>query len=194
MGFFPAFQKAGDSFPWADELEVRISGSPEPVVSGLRQAVRSIDPNLPLHKITLLDQQIRDSLQRERTTSNLTSSFAVLALLLACVGILGLMMHGVTRRTNEIGVRIALGAQAQQVLWMILRECLLLIVAGLVLGIVAGLICARFLQHQLFGLQSADPITIGVTSALMFLSAMLASYIPARKATKVEPMTALRYE
>ncbi|HVH88018.1 MAG TPA: ABC transporter permease, partial [Terriglobales bacterium] len=194
MVFFPAFQKAGESFPWADELEVRISGSPESAAAELRQAIRSIDPNLPLQKINLLDQQITDSLQRERTTAKLANHFATLALLLACVGILGLVTHTVIHRTNEIGLRMAVGAGSQQVLWMIMRECLVMITTGLVLGIVAAIISARLLQHQLFAVQSADPMTMLFASALLFLTAMLASYIPARRATKIDPMVALRYE
>jgi len=118
----------------------------------------------------------------------------LLALLLACIGLYGVMAHGVLRRTKEIGIRMALGAERRGIVWMVMRETLVLVVAGIAVGVPVALGAARLISSQLFGLGPADPLTL-VASALVLIGvASLAGFLPARKASKVNPLTALRYE
>jgi len=117
-----------------------------------------------------------------------------LALILACIGLYGVMAHGVARRTNEIGIRMALGAKGGNIAWMVLRETLLLVITGLALGIPAALLLARLIATQLFGMSPTDPLTLIAAAIVLTVVALLAGYIPARRASHVDPLTALRYE
>jgi ABC-type antimicrobial peptide transport system permease subunit len=126
--------------------------------------------------------------------AQLVSFFGVLALLLACVGLYGVMGHAVSRRTNEIGIRMALGAKSQSILWMVLRETLILVVAGIAIGVPVALSAARLVSTQLYGLSAADPLTLAAAVTLLIAVAALAGYLPARRASRVDPMVALRYE
>jgi ABC-type antimicrobial peptide transport system permease subunit len=126
--------------------------------------------------------------------SQLSIFFSLLALLLACIGLYGVMTYNVVRRTNEIGVRMALGAQSSGVLWLVLKESLTLLGAGIVLGVPAALAATRLLQSQLFGIRSSDPVTVVSAVLVVAGTTMVAGYFPARRATRVDPVVALRYE
>ena len=188
--------------PFAQQTEVggslnyliRTRLSPETIVPALRSAVRQIDPDLPLMNVRTQDQQIEEALQTERIFVTLTSGFGLLALALASVGIYGVMAYSVANRTNEIGIRLALGAAPRQVLGMILREASWLSFAGIAVGLAAALVLARLVKSMLYGLGPADPVSLLAGSALLIVVGLAASWIPARRAASVEPMEALRHE
>jgi ABC-type antimicrobial peptide transport system permease subunit len=160
----------------------------------VRQVVRSIDKDLPVFDTRTQTQQIDATLSRERLFASLTSGFGLLALILASVGIYGVMAYAVARRTSEIGVRMALGAQRRQVLLMILRETALLTGAGAALGILAAMALTRTIGTMLYGLKPSDPLTFGGAVMLLLVVALAAGWWPARKAARLDPMVALRHE
>jgi predicted permease len=177
---------------FASMILVRTSGDPAHTISDLRAAVASVDPNLPLIRITTIHDQMSNFMTHDELISSLTGLFSLLALLLAAIGLYGVMSYNVVRRTNEIGIRIALGARTRAVQWMILSESLLLLAVGVGLGLPLTLLATKYIKDQLFGLNALDPVTF--TVALIVVSAMtlLATWLPARRATKVDPMVALR--
>jgi predicted permease len=177
---------------FAGMILVRTTGDPAHTIADLRAAVASIDPNLPLLRITTIHDQMSNFMTNDELISSLTSLFSLLALLLAAIGLYGVMSYNVVRRTNEIGIRIALGAQTPAVQWMILSESLLLLAIGVGLGLPLTLLTTKYIKDQLFGLSARDPMTF--TVALIVVSAMtlFATWLPARRATKVDPMVALR--
>jgi ABC-type antimicrobial peptide transport system permease subunit len=167
---------------------------PKYVQTAALQAVGAIDSRLPVYSVKTLDNQLDDSLLQERLVASLSELFDLLALLLTCVGLYGLMSYNVNRRKGEIGIRMALGAERAGIVQMILRETLLLVACGLALGLPGALIAARLIANQLFGLKPADPITFSVACLSMSAVTLLASYLPARRAASVDPMQALRTE
>lgn len=173
---------------------VRTSGDPAAMAGTIREAVHEVDGNLPMYDVKTQTRQADDSLAQERLFATLSSFFGVLALLLACVGLYGVMSYGVARRTNEIGIRMALGASATRVTRMVMRETLVVVGVGLVIGLGAALATTRFVVAMLFGLAPTDPVTILTAVLLMVAVAALAGYLPARRAARVDPMIALRYE
>ena len=173
---------------------VRTSVKPTAVISQIRNEIRAIDSSIRFGGFRTLEEHVDESLGHERLMATLSSFFAGLAVLLACVGLYGVMAYAVTRRTNEIGIRMALGADRAQVLRMILRESALLVAAGIAVGLPVALAAARLISGQLYGLKPADPSTIAGAIFLIAAVGALAGYIPARRATKVDPMVALRYE
>ncbi len=177
---------------FAGMILVRTAGDPVHTITDLRAAVASVDPNLPLLRITTIHDQLSNFMTNDELISSLTGLFSLLALLLAAIGLYGVMSYNVVRRTNEIGIRIALGAQTPAVQWMILSESLLLLAIGVGLGLPLTLLATKYIKDQLFGLSALDPITF--TVALIVVSAMtlFAAWLPARRATKVDPMVALR--
>jgi len=175
-------------------FQVRTSIEPAAVISQVRNEMRAIDPTLPIGKFTTLDEHLENTLGHERLMATLSSLFAGLAVLLACIGLYGVMAYSVARRTNEIGIRMALGAGRMQIVGTILRESALLVVAGIALGLPIALVAARLISGQLYGLRPADPLTIAGAIFLLAAVAALAGYIPARRATKVDPLVALRCE
>ncbi len=179
---------------YANTILLRTSSDPAKTIADLRAAVASIDPNLPLLRITTIQDQVSNLISNDELISTLTSLFSALALLLAAIGLYGVMSYNVVQRTTEIGVRIALGAQLRTVLWMILRESLLLLVVGVALGLPLTLFAIRSIQNQLFGLGAIDPVTFIIAIAVVSGMTILASWLPARRAAKVDPLTALRYE
>ncbi|MGH9345072.1 MAG: FtsX-like permease family protein, partial [Terriglobia bacterium] len=150
--------------------------------------------SLPITYENTLAQQVDQSIASETLTARLSAFFGLLAVFLACIGIYGLMSYAVTRRTNEIGIRMALGAGRSTVLWMVLRESLILVGLGLAIGLPVALAADRLISKMLFGLKPTDPISVLAAVVLMLAVAMLAGYVPARRASRVDPMVALRYE
>jgi ABC-type antimicrobial peptide transport system permease subunit len=173
---------------------IRTLSDPAQLTSQVRQMINQTDDKLPTFDVTTLDEQLYSSLNTERLIARLVSFFGALALILACIGLYGVMAHGVARRTNEIGIRMALGARGGNIAMMILKETLYLVVAGLVIGVPAALIGAKLISAQLFGLKAADPLTLVGASVVLTIVALLAGYLPARRASRVNPLSALRYE
>ena len=175
-------------------IHIRTTSDPTPLTSQVRQMINQIDDKLPIFGVTTLDEQMRRNLDQERLIAQLVSFFGAVALILACIGLYGVMAHGVARRTNEIGIRMALGARGGNIAWMVIRETLHLVLAGLVIGVPAALVGAKLISAQLFGLKPADPLTLVGASVVLTIVALLAGYLPARRASRVNPLSALRYE
>ena len=183
-----------DEAAYTVNIQVRTAGDPNSFAQPVRQTINGIDDKIPIFGVTTLEEQVHNTLEQDRLIAQLVSFFGVLALLLACIGLYGVMAHGVARRTNEIGIRMALGARGGNIAWMILRETLTLVVLGLVIGVPTALFAARFISAQLFGLQPADPTALIGAAVVLTLVALLAGYVPARRASRVNPLNALRYE
>ena len=189
--YVPYRQQAGSE---SMTFDVHTRVKPEAIVPLLRTAVASIDKDLPLLDIRTQNEQIDDTSKQERIFASLTSGFGLLALVLACIGIYGLMAYSVARRTNEIGIRMALGAQAGRVQRMIMREASSLAIAGVTAGLGAGMAMSRLIASMLYGIQSYDPLTYTGAALLLFFVALSASWIPARRAASIDPLKALRHE
>jgi len=204
MAFIPLLQEPFDNDPdrknlkrdrpyvYGNELDLRVSGDLRAVSQALRHAIADVDSNIPISSIVPLTQRVSDSTRDAQAIAQLSSFFGIVALLLAAIGLYGVMAYGVSRRTHEIGIRVAVGAQPYNVLRMILGESLLVVTIGVALGIPAALAMGRVISSQLFGLSPHDPITLGLASLLLLIASMLASYVPARRAAKIDPMVALR--
>jgi putative ABC transport system permease protein len=175
-------------------LCVRATGDAGALVAAIRNEVHILDPNLPVFDIKTFADHINESINRERLIALLSNFFGLIALLLAALGLYGVMANAVARRTREIGVRMALGAQARNVLWLVLRETLFLVAIGIAIGLTVALAATRLIKGFLFGLSANDPLTIALAVSLMLAVAALAAYLPARRATKVDPMMVLRLE
>ena len=173
---------------------VRSPIAPAILAHQVQQVIQSVDPNLPMIDVRTQEQQIAGTIQQERLFASLAAGFGVLALLLACVGVYGIMAYTVSQRTNEIGIRLALGAQRGQVRAMVLREAALLTVAGVAAGLAVALGCVRLVKSMLYGLTPHDPVSLTVAPLLLLAVALLASWLPAARASRVEPMIALRHE
>jgi ABC-type antimicrobial peptide transport system permease subunit len=163
-------------------------------VDAVRQAIASVDRNVPIFRVKTLHTQTEDSFLRERLLATISSFFGGLALLLACLGLYGLMAYAVARRTAEIGIRMALGARGRQIIWLILRETLWLVLAGIASGVPLAVALSRYTRSLLFGVSPVDPAILAGSIAAMIAVAALAGYLPARRASRVDPMVALRYE
>ena len=183
-----------DQGAYSSNLEIRTEGDPLGAVSNVRSAIAQVDDKLPIVGLTSFSKQLADSLRQERLIAELVSFFGALALMLACVGLYGVMGHAVARRTNEIGIRMALGAQSHSILWMVLRETLILVLTGICIGVPVALAAGRLVSTQLYGLNAGDPLTLAAAVTLLIAVAALAGYLPARRASRVDPMVALRYE
>ena len=179
---------------WTPYFLVRTASDPLSIAAAVAEVIHKFDPNLPVTHVMTLDRLISDSVSPRRFSSALVAIFAGLALLLAAIGIYGVMSYTVSRRTQEIGVRMALGAQMASVRGMILRQTLRLTLLGVGIGLAGALIVARFLASLLFGVGMYDPVTFLGVAILLIAVALAASYIPARRAMRVDPIVALRYE
>jgi predicted permease len=175
-------------------LHVRVMGNTGATAASLGQAIRGIDSGLVVYDVRTMTEQVNGTLRQERTFAMLSLLFGALALGLCCVGLYGVTAYSVTRRTKEIGIRMALGAPRAQVLWLFLRQTLGLVVIGVVIGTPIALVCAKFAKSLLFGLTPADPASLAIALLMLAGVAAIACLLPARRATKVDPMVALRYE
>jgi predicted permease len=193
MVYLPVAQLTGDD-NYAYVIQIRTAGDPAEAATAVRAALAEVDPNLPILEVRTIQRQIDGLMDREILISQLSVFFSLLALLLACIGLYGVMTYNVVRRTNEIGIRLALGAQSNSVLWMILKESLVLLALGVALGIPATLAASRAIRSQLFGLSPTDPLTFITAALIISLVTLIAAWFPAHRATKVDPVIALRYE
>jgi putative ABC transport system permease protein len=175
-------------------IAVLASGNPMNLVPTIQREVSAIDPDLPIYRVRTVNEVMGDSLQRRRLALTLLAGFAGLALLLAAIGIYGVTSYGVAQRKTEIGVRMALGANRSQVLGMIMRSGMTTIAIGLAVGIVLSLALTRLMSGLLFAVHASDPLALAGAALVLVLAALVAIFIPARRATKVNPMSALRYE
>ncbi|HYY98054.1 MAG TPA: FtsX-like permease family protein, partial [Pyrinomonadaceae bacterium] len=189
--YFPMSQAA--RFGQFDQILVSSDAPLAQVTDGVRRAVGGLSPQSTI-QFQVLREQVLNSLVRDRLMATLSGLFGLLALVLACVGLYGLVSYGVASRTHEIGIRLALGAQPRRVRLMILRESLLLVVAGVAVGLPAALAASRLASAFLFGLSPADPVSISLAVLSLLTAALAAGYLPARRATKIDPLVALRYE
>jgi predicted permease len=190
IDYIPYTQHAWDF----GDFEVRYGGSFSAVSRAVQQAIHSIDPNLPITGVTTLDEQVARSITNQRLVAQLCTFFGLLAVFLSCIGIYGLMSYVVGRRTNEIGIRMALGATRSNVRQLVMREIVLLVGSGIAIGIPITLLGSRLIEKMLYGLRGTDPISLAGSVAMLLVVALLAGYFPAQRASKVDPMIALRYE
>jgi ABC-type antimicrobial peptide transport system permease subunit len=191
--YMPLAQTAQESNAYIVFI-VRTAGVPDAVGDSARKAVASFNATVPVLWVRSVDTRINDALGTETMIARLSSFFGVLALLLACVGLYGVMSYTVSGKTQEIGLRMALGAQRPAVLWMVLCDVMKVVLAGVVVGIPAALAASQLLRSMLFGLNPFDPLSLALVILMLGVVALLAGMIPARRATKVDPMVALRYE
>jgi predicted permease len=190
MAYYPYSQSIG----FLNNFEVNFSGQPGAIISETRRAIKEVNRDIPIGEAVLMSEHVARSLVHQRLIANLSSFFGLLALLLACIGLFGIMSYSVARRTNEIGIRMALGARREDVLRLVIREGLTPVVLGICIGLPAAIAGGRFIRSLLFELSPADPLTIALATLVLLAVAALAGYLPARRAAQVDPMTALRCE
>jgi ABC-type antimicrobial peptide transport system permease subunit len=164
------------------------------VYAAVKSAVRGLDPAMPVYELKTLGKQLDETLLTERLIALLSAAFGLLATLLATIGLYGVMAFVVARRTKEVGVRMALGAQRGTVIWLVMKEVVLLVIVGLAIGVPAAMGLGRFVATQLYGVKPGDPSVAGVSMVALVLAAAMAGLIPARRASRIDPILALRYE
>lgn len=173
---------------------MRTARNPEEIFTSIRKRVHDLDANLPVFDMVTLEKQKEDSLVTERLVASLSSVFGFLATSLASIGLYGVMAYTVARRTREIGIRMAVGAARADVLWLIMREVLLLLAVGMCIALPASWILTQTVRSQLYGIDPIDPFSIVSATVLIGCVALAAGYFPARRATRIDPVHALRYE
>ena len=190
------FVSLDSKLPYTDSVNVyaRVQGDPRPVMPMLREQTHHIDPNLVISNMRTLNDQLNIRLSNERLLSFLSVGFALLASLLAVVGLHGVLTFVVARRAREIGIRMALGADRGRVVCLVMGEMLPVVVAGTAGGVLAGLLCGRFVESQLFGVNAADPPVFVISAASLLAASLVAAFTPAWRASRVDPMAALRQE
>ncbi len=176
------------------DFVVRYTGDFGAVSSAVQRTIHDVDHNLPITDVTTLDEWVARSITDQRVIAQLSTFFGLLAIFLSAIGIYGLMSYLVSRRTNEIGIRMALGAERTHVRWLVMREVLILVSVGIAIGVPAALLSSRLVASMLFGLSATDTGSMLAAAAVMLAIAALAGYLPARRASRVDPMVALRYE
>ena len=191
QAFFPLLE---ERTPSSIVMYVKTTGDPSAVFTSAQRTLHDLDANVPMFNLRTLERQIDRSLLVERFIATLSTAFGVLATLLAVIGLYGVMAYTVARRTREIGVRMALGAVPADVVWLVMREVLLLVGTGLAIGLAAAWGLNRVLGTVLYGITATDPLTIAGAAVLLAAVSLLAGYVPARRATRVNPVLALRYE
>jgi hypothetical protein len=179
-------------------LHLRVDGNPGVVVHRIREVVAGVDPTMPMVDAHTLAEEMNAALVQQRLVALLSTAFGSLALLLASLGLYGLLAFGVVQRRNELGIRVALGAGRGDVAWLVVRDALVLVAAGVAIGVPAALVMARLASSQiaglLYGLRATDPLTIAAAAAILAAVAVVAAYLPAQRASRVDPMVALRAE
>jgi putative ABC transport system permease protein len=188
------YQRTGDFTPSELEFVVRTSADPLGLIKAIRSEVHTVDSRLPVSDFITLEDRLMQSTSRQRFYMQLLTIFAVIGLIIAAAGIYGVISYSVARRTHEIGIRMALGAQRSDVFKLVIKQGLFLIVIGLVIGVAGALALTRVLKSLLYGVTATDPMTFILVSLLLTAVGLLACYIPARRATKIDPISALRYE
>jgi hypothetical protein len=192
--------EAAAYFPYSQHVqylfnfEVRYTGNAAQMVPAVRRAIAEVNPNVLINYVSSLSEQVEESTANQRLIARLSAFFGLLAVFLVCIGIYGLLSYAVARRTSEIGVRMALGARRSNVLWLILREILVLVAIGIAIGVPVALEGNHLVAKLLYGLSPADPASLFAAIAMLVAIAVLAGYLPARKASLVEPTVALRCE
>src|SRR5690242_18289324 len=194
LEFYVPYMQERRSFMAPRDLVVRTKADPAVIAAAVRKAVWVVDKDQPVSNVRTLDQVFAAAISQERFQALMLGLFAALALVLACVGLYGVISYSVVQRTHEIGVRMALGAQPADVLQLVIRQGMTLTLAGLIVGIIAGTFVTRVLTDLLFGVTPRDPLTFAGVPVLLLLVALLACYIPARRATRIDPLAALRCE
>jgi predicted permease len=189
MAYRPAVQEINE---YLTSVEIRTTGPPAALATDVRNALRQLEPRLPVTSIETLDERVVRSMGQVRLMTWLTTAFGAVALFLACLGLYGTISYAVTRRTAELGVRMALGASRGAVQWLIMREALTLVAFGLVVGIPLAFFAADAMQKLLYDVTPADPMANAGAIGMLVLIAALAAYLPARRASRVDPMHALR--
>jgi predicted permease len=188
--YFPIAQHPGN----LDSIDIRTAADPRWVAAHVRQAIAEVDYRLPIVEAIPLSEQVARNLTQERLITRVTTLFGLLALGLACLGLYGVMSYTVQRRTSEIGVRLALGSTRSAILWLILKETLLVISAGAAFGVALSILGTHLAMGFLFGLSPEDPVTIAIATGTLFMVSMAAGFLAARRATSIDPMRALRSE
>jgi putative ABC transport system permease protein len=191
--YFPYWQ-AEKNWMVPRDLAIRTDGDPLALVASVKRTIASIDHDQPISDIKTMDQWLDEEVASRHVQTTLLGGFAALALILACIGIYGVLAYVVTQRTSEIGLRVALGADARSVFLAVARQGMSLAGIGIALGIAASLVLSSVLQSLLFDVKPTDPVTYLAAALVFALVALLACYIPARRAAKVDPLVALRYE
>ena len=194
VAYLAYFQNAMKNIPGSAVFELRTSGDPLALAATVRQAVHLAAPQVPVTDMLTQTQIIDGTINQERTFADLCTAFAVLALVIAGVGLYGTMAYAVSRRTNEIGIRMALGAERRRIITMVLRELFVLGVAGLTIGLITAWRAQSAIESFLFGVKAADPFTVLCATGILFAALILAGYAPARRASRIEPLSALRHE
>ena len=179
---------------YLSDFEVRYTGDFTAISSAVQRTIHDVNHTLPITRVTTLDEQVARSITDQRLVAQLSAFFGLLAVFLCCIGIYGLMAYMVARRTNEIGIRMALGAERSTVRWLVMREVLVLVAIGVGIGVPVAWAGNRLIANMLFGMRGMDPMSMAIAVGAMLAVAMLAGYLPARRASRIEPMIALRYE
>jgi len=182
------------AYPGSVNLVIRSQGDLASLAAAVRKEVLQIDPNQPVADVRTMEQWLERAVAGPRYRTTLLGLFALVALALASTGIYGVMSYSVSQRTHEIGVRMALGARRMDVMRLVVRQGMMLVIVGVVLGLGGAFALTRLMASLLFGVTAKDPFTFVAVSALLTLVAFFACYLPARRATKVDPLVALRYE
>jgi predicted permease len=190
MMFIPVWRRFAEQC----ELVIRTSGSKAQLAALLRREIHALDPVIPLQNIRTLEHDVNESILVERFVATLSGLFGVLALLLSAVGLYGVIAYTVTRRTREIGIRIAIGAPRSSVIWLVLRDVASMVFIGAVIGALAAFMATRAIAGILYGVSAQDPLSILVAGFALAAAALIASFLPARRAAKIDPTVALRYE
>jgi macrolide transport system ATP-binding/permease protein len=175
-------------------FQLRTAGNPLAQATTVRHIVNETAPQVPVFMLMTQADQINRTMGRERTLAELCSCFAALTLAVACIGLYGTLAYSVSRRTNEIGIRMAVGASAARIQWTVLQEVLALSTIGIAIGLAAAWTLTRFIESFLFGMKARDPLAITVAIAILMLAGLIAGYAPAWRASRIDPMVALRHE